>query len=64
MEGATATLQTITANVGQLTTAATSMFTAFSNYWFVYLPITFVIFRFCFKTFKSLLMYRGRKGRG
>lgn len=63
MDGETTatTLQTIITNVGSLTTALNTMFTALSTHWFVYLPITFTLFGFLFGKFKSILMYRKRR---
>lgn len=63
MDGETTatTLQTIITNVGALTTALNTMFTALSTHWFVYLPITFTLFGFLFGKFKSILMYRKRR---
>lgn len=56
------TLETIMSNVTALTTGLTSMFTALSTYWFVFLPITFTVFGFIFGKFKSILMFkRGRR---
>lgn len=59
------TLETIISNVADLTGALTAMFTSLSNYWFVFLPITFTVFGFIFGKFKSILMFkRGRRARG
>lgn len=61
---ASTSLQTIVSNVSALTSAGETMFTTFSAHWFVWMPLTFVVFRFLFGIFKSLLMYRGRRRRG
>lgn len=61
MDAGTVTLSTIIENVGSLTTAVTTMYTALSNYWFVYLPLSMTVFGFIFAFFKSLLMYRRRR---
>lgn len=58
------TMETILGLVTNLTEASTSMLTSYGSYWFVFLPIAFVVFRFLFKVFKSLLMYRGSRRRG
>lgn len=59
------TLGTIITDSGSLTTALTTMFTALSTYWFVFLPITFTVFGFIFGKFKSILMFkRGRRVSG
>lgn len=62
MDAAT-TLSTIMGNVTTLLGGVTGMFTTLNTLWVVWLPITFIVFRFTFKTFKNLLMYRGRRRR-
>lgn len=58
-------LTTIMENVTSLTTGLTTMFASLSQYWFVFLPVTFTVFGFLFGKFKSILMYkRGRRRSG
>lgn len=57
-------LEAIMTNVGELTTGLTTMFTALSTYWFVFLPITFTVFGFLFGKFKSILMFKKSRRRG
>lgn len=61
MDAGTVTLSTIIENVGSLTTAVTTMYTALSKYWFVFLPLSMTVFGFIFGSFKSLMMYRRRR---
>lgn len=62
MEGAV-TLASIMENVSTLTSGVTSMFTAFSQYWFVFLPLSMTLFAFIFGKMKSLLFFRRGKRR-
>lgn len=62
MEGAI-TLAEIMTNVQSLTTGVTTMFTAFSSYWFMFLPLTMTVFAFIFGSVKSLLFFKRRKRR-
>lgn len=62
MEGAI-TLSTIMENVSTLTTGVTSMFTTFSQYWFVFLPLSMTLFGFIFGKMKSLLFFKRGKRR-
>lgn len=61
MEGAAITLSTIMENVTTLTTGVSSMLSAFSSYWFIYLPLTITVFGFIFGTVKSLLFFKRRR---
>lgn len=54
-------LSTIVSNVSTLTTALTSMFTALSTYWFMWLPITMTVFTFILGAFKSIMFFRKRR---
>lgn len=62
MEGAI-TLAEIMSNVQSLTTGVTTMFTAFSQYWFMFLPLSMTLFGFIFGAVKSLLFFKRRRRR-
>lgn len=64
METTVVTLATIMSNVTSLTSGVESMFSTFSEHWFVFLPITFTVFGFLFGKFKSIMMYRKGRRRG